>query len=250
LRLALAAVVAGVLVLASACAATGPANPGGANRSAAEINVQLGVGYLQQNRLDLAHEKLTRALEQDPRLPSAHMVIAVLYEHLREIELAEKHYRRAVTLDPKDSAAQNNLGRFLCTQGKLVEAERHFLVALQDPLYATPEVAHTNAGICAKRKPDVVKAERHLRSALQANPRYAPALIEMAKLAYEQEQYLPARAYLERYSGVVPHDAESLWLGIRIERKLGDQNAVASYALRLKANFPDSEETQWLLRSE
>ena len=41
--------------------------------------------------------------------------------------------------------------------------------------------------------------------------------------------------------------AESLWLGLRIERKLGNKTAEASYALQLKRKFPDSPQTQALL---
>lgn len=219
-------------------------------RAAAEANVHLGVGYLQQGKYDLALAKLEKALEQDPSLPSAHNVIAVLHERLNQPDLAERHYRRALSLAPDDAGTHNNYGRFLCMQNRLREAEEQFLVALKNPLYQTPEVARTNAGICALRVPDKAKAEEHFRSALKANPHYREALIEMAKLSLEQENYMLARAYLQRYLEVGPKSAESLWLGVRIERKLGNRSAAASYALLLKSNFPDAEETRWLLQSE
>ncbi len=219
-------------------------------RAAAEANVQLGVGYLQQGKYDLALAKLEKALEQDSSLPSAHNVIAVLHERLNQPDLAEQHYRRALSLAPDDSGTHNNYGRFLCVQNRLREAEEQFLIALKNPLYQTPEVASTNAGICALRVPDKAKAEGYFRSALKANPRYREALIEMAKLSLEQEDYPLARAYLQRYLEVGPKSAESLWLGVRIERKLGNRSAAASYALLLKSNFPDAEETRWLLQSE
>lgn len=239
------------LELGVAGCSTAPEQVGERNlRTAAEANVQLGVGYLQQGKYDLALAKLEKALEQDSSLPSAHNVIAVLYERLNQPDLVERHYRRALSLAPDDAGTHNNYGRFLCMQNRLREADKQFLIALKNPLYQTPEVAHTNAGICALRVPDKAKAEGHFRSALKANPRYREALIEMAKLTLEQENYLPARAYLQRYLEVGPKSAESLWLGVRIERKLGNRSAAASYALLLKSNFPDAEETRWLLQSE
>jgi type IV pilus assembly protein PilF len=37
-----------------------------------------------------------------------------------------------------------------------------------------------------------------------------------------------------------------LWLAIQIERALGDTNLEASYALELRKNYPESEQTQLL----
>jgi type IV pilus assembly protein PilF len=41
--------------------------------------------------------------------------------------------------------------------------------------------------------------------------------------------------------------AETLWLGIKIERALGDKDAVASYALQLRQEYPNSDQTRLLL---
>ena len=55
--------------------------------------------------------------------------------------------------------------------------------------------------------------------------------------------------YLQRYLEVGKHTSKSLWLGIRIERDLGDNNAASSYAMLLKAKYPDAPETRELLAS-
>ena len=104
---------------------------------------------MNQGRLDFALEKFKKALKQNPDSVSAHNAIAVLYEELGETRLAERHYRKAVQLDPKDSLALNNYGQYLCRVGRWKDAERYFNKATRDPLYKTPEVALTNAGICA-----------------------------------------------------------------------------------------------------
>lgn len=216
----------------------------------AETHVKLGVGYLQQGQRDLALSRLRRALELDPNLPSGHNAIAILYEQLGEMERAAQHYQRAVELGPQDSSAHNNYGAFLCKRNELDKAEEQFLLALKNPLYETPELAYENAGLCALRKPDAAKAETYFRSALQLNPKLPASLYQMALLHFERGDYLPARGYLQRYTEVAKHNAQSLWLGIRIERALGDKNAVASYTLLLRSNFPDSEEAKLLQELE
>ena len=40
--------------------------------------------------------------------------------------------------------------------------------------------------------------------------------------------------------------AESLWLGVRVERRLGDRNSEASYAMQLRNKFPNSVEARAL----
>jgi type IV pilus assembly protein PilF len=44
--------------------------------------------------------------------------------------------------------------------------------------------------------------------------------------------------------------AEVLWLGVRVERKLGDRNSEESYALQLRNNFPNSSEARALLAGQ
>ncbi|GAB6040518.1 type IV pilus biogenesis/stability protein PilW [Endothiovibrio diazotrophicus] len=213
-------------------------------------NVQLGIAYLRKGNLERALNKLRKAVEQDPDLPAAHNALGLLYERLGETERAEEHYRRAANLDRGDSMAQNNYGQFLCKQGRFEEGEQRFLQALANPLYRTPEVAYANAGLCLRKAGDGEKAEEYLRKALQIAPTYAQALLEMARISVERQEFLQARAFLQRYLAVEKQSAETLWLGILTERALGDRDAVASYQLRLKNQFPQSEEARLMRRME
>lgn len=228
------------------CAATPGPGPGTAGDELAEINTQLGIGYLQEGDNETAMRRLQRALEIDRNYAPAHSAIAVLYQRLGETDKAAHHFERAVRLNPKDSGSLNNYGQFLCQQGRSAEAQAMFQRALENPLYPTPEAAYLNAGTCALRDQDTATAEEMFRRALQVNPRMPAALLQMSTLSYEQQRFLPARGYLQRYLEVGPHTAQSLWLGIRVERQLGDRDAVASYSLMLRRNFPDSPEAGWL----
>jgi type IV pilus assembly protein PilF len=234
-----------VAVVVSACTSMPTQEPTKARRMA-EANVQLGVAYMRQDDLETALMKLQKALEQDPKLPSAHHSIAILYDRLGKDALAEEHYKTCLQLNPDESRAQNNYGRFLCTKGRYAEAEEHFIKAAGNPLYADKAGALTNAGICANRIPDTNKADHFFRQALDHDPEYPQALLQMVNLNFNAGNYLSARAYLERFKGVASHDAESLWLGVRVEDALGDNDASSSYALLLKNKFPATRQAKYL----
>jgi type IV pilus assembly protein PilF len=234
-----------LLPFLGACAPQSSVKKGDA-KNTASLNVDLGKVYIGQHDYNRAMEKLKRALTEDPNYAPAHNTIAVLYWRLGEMDKAEQHFRRAVELAPKDSLIHNSYGAFLCARNQIPEAEAQFEAALRNPLYDNPEIAYTNAGICALRTPDKAKAEKYFRAALRRAPRFAPALFHMAEISYEQKKFLQARGYYQRYREVGPENAASLWLGILIENKLNNQDAVASYALRLKNKFPDSNEARLL----
>lgn len=223
--------------------------PGGTASQLASVNTQLGLGYLRNGQLDLAWERLNTALQADPGYATAHNGIALVYDRLNEPEKAEEHFKRAIELNPTDSAAQTNYGAFLCQHGRMAEGEKYFMMAVKNPLYAKPAMAYTNAGTCKLQADDPTGAEAYFRAALRSDPRFPLALLNMAQVSYDGGNYLAARAYMQRFEEVSKHNSRSLWLGIRIEEKLGDKDAVSSLAMLLKANYPDSPETQLLLES-
>lgn len=215
----------------------------------AETNLNLGIAYMQRGEYEKALEKLDRAYKADPGYYNTHYAYGLLYQKLGKPKLADEHFRKAISLNPADSATRNAYGQFQCLQGHYKKAEKLFQEAADNPLYETPEVPLANAGLCAVQNKDDAKAETYFRHALDINPRIPLALIQMSRLSYNRGKFLSARGYLQRFQEVAKHTPESLWLGIRIERELGDENAVASYGLLLKNNFPDSDETALYLES-
>lgn len=211
---------------------------------------ELGVEYYRQGKLELSRTKLEKALELDPDLPQAHGAIAVLYEKVGENKLAEKHYKKALRLSPDNAREQNNYGQFLCFQERYQEANEEFMKAAKNPFYAAPQVPYTNAGLCAKRIPDLAMAEQYFRQALQVDPKFAPALLQMAMAKFEAGRFLSARAYLERFQAVTEHNPESLWLAVQTEFALRDHTASGRYAVLLRENFPKSEQAVMLLEWE
>lgn len=214
-----------------------------------EVNTELGLAYLQERDLERALINLTKAVEQDPNNAKAQAAIAVVYEHLGRSDRANSHYARAVALDPLDSYARNAYGVYLCRKGEVDVALTHFEAAVDNPLYPQPEVALANAGQCVSSR-DRAQAENYLRAALRRNPQFAPALLQMSRISYDTGNALSARGYLQRFLAVAKHIPQSLWLGIQVERELGDRDAVASYSMLLQGQYPDSEEARQLQESK
>ena len=231
-------------VLWQGCVTTSNVNGGPVSEGDAAIaNLNLGAAYLRQGRPEVALESLKRAIEQDPRLASAHAAIAIAYDQLNEVELAEEHYRRAVQLEPANGAALNSYAVFLCRRSRWTDAEAVFRRSIDNQSYATPWVAMTNAGTCARGANDLAKAEQYYRQALARNDAFPDALNGMMELSYQSGNYLQARAFMQRLFAAQPNpDARSLWMCYHIETNLDDETAAGRCAERLGERYPASPE--------
>ncbi|MGZ8929321.1 MAG: type IV pilus biogenesis/stability protein PilW, partial [Methylobacter sp.] len=165
------AVFAGIL---AACTPLG--KTGVKKKETAETHLQLGVRYMNLNKLDIAKENLLKAVEYDSGNAQAHNSLAVLYEKLKQYDDAEDEYETALSLKPDDVGAQNNYGRFLCERGETDKGLALLTKAGSDPLNERSWMALTNAGLCLLNKGDKQQAEPYLRQALELNKTYAPAL--------------------------------------------------------------------------
>ena len=224
--------------------------PSATTNEAAATNLRLAVEYMQRKEYETALEKLDRARQADPGYALTYNTYGVLYQTLGDNARAEQNFKRALQLGGDDSATMNNYGRFLCQQNRVDEADAVFRKAANNPLYEAREIPLTNAGICMLGSKRLPEAEKYFRGALELNPRMPTALLQMSRLTFEQGDALRARGYLQRYLEVGNPTAESLWLGIQIEEKLGDKDAVSSYSMMLRNNFPDSEQAQKLRPAE
>jgi type IV pilus assembly protein PilF len=252
------AVVAAVCLVSAGCATTedsavgaqtAPA-PDTSARTRARVHTELAASYFELGNMGVALEEVREALRADPGYAPANNVAGLIYAQLKEDRLAEESFQTALQINPSDFDAHNNYGRFLCERKQEREAVKHFLAAVGNPLYTTPERSWVNAGMCARRAGDVPAAEGYFQQALKLRPGQPQALYQMADLAYARRNYVQAKGYLRRLTQVTTATAEVLWLGVRVERRLGDRASEASYALQLRNRYPNSREAQALLAGQ
>ncbi|NEV61717.1 type IV pilus biogenesis/stability protein PilW [Thiorhodococcus minor] len=217
--------------------------------SPAELYVKMAEEYYARGQIDVAFRRAQQAIEADKKYPRAQIWIAFLLEELRQPEDAVKHYQRAIKLAPKSSDILNAYASFLCRQGSYAEADGYFSQAIDNPVYATPWIAMTNAGDCATKAGNTAKAESYYRSAMEASPAFGAPLVKMAELAMARGDAKTAKGYIDRYFEpstlrTAGASYKALQVGARAERKLGNRKRAAYYERVLKANFPQAPKTR------
>ena len=218
----------------------------GSGRERARAHTDLASGYFEVGNLAVALEEARIALSADANYAPAYNVLGLVHMDLKENPQAQANFEKALSLAPTDPDANHNYGWFLCQTGHEREAGRYFQAAVRNPLYSTPQKTYTLAGMCALRMKDEAQALDDFERALRLDPNYGSALIPLAQLRYRRGELEQARALLARFNRQSEGTAESLWLALRVERRLGDKAAETSYADQLRRRFGTSAEYQSL----
>jgi type IV pilus assembly protein PilF len=248
----------GLCLLIYACAGGGAHSPGSTTDSsratrlqaAAKINLQLGVGYLQEGNLPIAKEKLERASSEDPHNPEVHGAMALLDERLGKDKEADKEFRTALELDSHDPSMLNNYAVYLCSHQRADEGVRYFEQAASNPLYRTPWAAYTNAGVCMRAAHRDADAAQRFARALQSNPAYPEAVFQASDLDYQQQKLADARFRIDVFLLTNPATPDLLLLAYRIAQSQQDGVAQQRYGARLTQEFPGSDQARALAASK
>lgn len=211
-------------------------------RQSIQTNLARTLQRMQEGDLTAAEKDVRAALKMDPASVDALTLLAVIEDRQGRLDKAGESYRRAAELAPGMGATQNNYGTWLCANGFAAESLVWFDRAISAPEYAAAGSALANAGSCALKSGQRERAARDLRQALAQDPRSAVALEAMAELEFGQQQYLSARAFVERRLAAAPATAAVLKLASQIEDRLGDKAAASRYVQRIRAEFPDAQD--------
>ncbi len=222
----------------------------GAPRARARVHTELAGAYYERGNMGVALEELRIAISADPAYAPAYNVLALVHADLRENAQAEANFEHALRLNATDADVNHNYGWFLCRTDREEESLRYFMAAVRNPLYATPQKSYALAAACALRKNRDNDALDYFERALRLDPNYLTAIIGVAQIRYKRGQLAEARTLVNRYHKLVEPTAESLWLGLRIERKMGDKGAESSYASRMRRQYSGTPEYQDLQKGQ
>jgi type IV pilus assembly protein PilF len=228
---------------------TGGVNPDADEGDAADLNYQLGARYYRNGNYELARDRLLYSLELNPKNAVAHYTLALTYEQLENLRLATDSYEAAIRISPRDHNVQNAYAVFLCNQKQFDKAATHFDRAIETENNDNSEVAMTNAGVCLLQKPDAERAEGYFRQALNVKSNYGEALIQLCLMKFSAQDYLAARAFLQRFLSSNAPTPGVLYLGVRIEEELGDDRARTDYSNQILRDFPTSPEARRILQT-
>jgi type IV pilus assembly protein PilF len=258
MRIVLAALIAAALAAGCGTPGGGPAEPTGQTisgdstepRNRARIRTELASLYYSQGNMAVALEELRLALVADPNYALAYSMLGAVYMELKETQLAQQNFERALRLSPGDYDINHRYAWFLCQTAREPESLKYFQQAMRNPLNPTPWRSSAAAGVCSLRKGLDKEAETYFQTALKQDPDDLASLVNLGQLRYRQGSLEEARKLVARFNKLVEPTPESLWLALRIERKLGERAAEANLGSQLRRRFPASREYQQLQRGE
>jgi type IV pilus assembly protein PilF len=246
------AVIAVLLALAAGCSTTpeGPTTATGGTqggestdpRNRSRVHTELASLYYARGNMSVALDELRVAVAADQSYAPAHSMFGTVYMALSENKLAQSSFEKAVSLAPTDPDINHNYGWFLCQTGRAPESIRYFQQAVKNPLYPTPWRTYSAAGVCTQLTGNLKDAEDYFQRALRLEPDEPTALLQLGQIRYRQAKFDEARRLVSRYNKLVTASAESLWLALRIERRMGEKVAEQSFANQLRRRFPSSPE--------
>lgn len=211
-------------------------------RKRARIRLQLAVGYFEQGQTTVALDEVKQALVIDPSFAEAYNVRGLVYMRLNDNRLAEESFRRALYFNPRDANVQHNLGWLLCQQDKYAEGIDLFTRALDNPTYGGRAKTLLTKGLCQTRAGQLAEAERSLAKSYELDAGNPVTGYNLASLLYGRRDYARAQFYIRRINNSDLANAETLWLGIKVEHRLGDSVARDQLGTQLRNRYPKSRE--------
>lgn len=250
-----AGLAAVVLVGVSGCASkfdsSGPSG-GGAEmvtasdepdaRKRARIRLQLAVGYFEQGQTTVALDELKQSIAADPTYGDAYNLRGLIYMRLNDFRFAEENFKRALDISPRDSNVMHNLGWLYCQQARYPESQQVFTKALSDPLYGERAKSFMAMGLCQVRAGQPAEAEASLLKSYEYDAGNPVTAYNLAMLLFKRGDFVRTLFYVRRLNNSELANAESLWLGIKVERRLNNREAVEQLSGQLMKRFPQSPE--------
>jgi type IV pilus assembly protein PilF len=161
---------------------------------------------------------------------------------LGDVTRARESFDRALSLAPRDPDILHNRGWLLCQQGEHARAVQAFAQSLADPLYTQRARTLLAQGVCQLHAGDAEAAQASLSRALALDPTHPLTRYHLAQALLRRGDLSGARAQTQSLNDSVFANAQTLWLGIRVERRSRNPEAVARLAQRLEREHPQSQE--------
>jgi type IV pilus assembly protein PilF len=211
-------------------------------RKRARIRMELAIGYFEQGQTNVALDEVKQVIASDPAFPDAYNLRGLIYMRLNDMGQAEESFRRAVALNPGDPNVQHNYAWLLCQQGRYDESQRAFDIAMANPLYTGRAKTLMAQGLCQARAGRMEEAERSLARSYELDAANPITGYNLASLLFRRGDFTRAQFYIRRLNNSELANAESLWLGIKVERRLNDQVAMRQLGEQLTKRFARSRE--------
>jgi type IV pilus assembly protein PilF len=212
------------------------------NRRRARIRLELAAGYYEEGKADVALDELKQVIAADPSFPDAYNLRGLVYMRLGDTRQAEENFRRALAFNGRDSNVHHNYGWLQCQLGRYPESVRSFELALGNPVYGGRAKTLMAMGLCQARAGQRPEAERALARSYELDAGNPITGYNLAQLLYQRGDFQRAQFYIRRLNNSELANAETLWLGIKVEQRMNDTTAMDQLGDQLRKRFPQSRE--------
>lgn len=211
-------------------------------RKRARIRLELAVGYFEQGQTTIALDELKQSIASDPTYSEAYSLRGLIYMRLNDFQVAEESFKKALVISPQNSGVMHNLGWLLCQQARYSEAQQYFSQALLNPQYGERAKTLRAQGLCQASAGLKKDAELSLLKSYEFDAGNPVTAYNLAVLLFQRNDFARAQFYIRRLNNSELANAESLWLGVKVERSLGHSDAMQQLAVQLIKRFPQSPE--------
>lgn len=218
-------------------------------RRRARIRLELAVGYFEQGQTTIALDELKQSIVADPTFGEAYNLRGLIYMRLNDFRFSEESFRKALSINPQNSNVVHNLGWLLCQQARYPESMLMFSQALSNPQYGERAKTLMAQGLCQIGAGQAADAELSLLKSYEFDAGNPVTAYNLAKLLFQRDDFVRARFYVRRLNNSELANAESLWLGVKVERRMNNRDAMLQLATQLQKRFPQSREAASYQRS-
>jgi len=213
-----------------------------AERKRARIRVELALGYLEQGKATIALDEIKQAILIDPTYSDAFSLRGLIYMRLNDFGIAEESFNKSLALKPRDSNVLHNMGWLKCQDGRYAQSITYFSQALANPLYTERAKTYMAQGLCQIKAGQLPDAEASLVKSYEYDAGNPVTGYNLSNVLFQRKEYVRAQFYIRRLNNTDMANAETLWLGMKIERRMANLEAMNQLASQLMKRFPQSEQ--------
>ena len=210
----------------------------------ARIRMELAANYLQAGQPQIALNEVAQAIALEPRNADALALQGLLLMNLQDYPAARASLQQSLSLQPHEARTLHNIGWLECLEGRHAQGIAVLDRALATPRYGESARTLMAKGMCQRQAGDLPAAEATFFRAYELDAGNPVVAYHLADLLFQRRELERARFYARRLNNGEYANAESLWLGIRVEKAIGDSAAVRQLAEQLQRRYPDSKEWQ------
>ncbi|NVO05188.1 MAG: type IV pilus biogenesis/stability protein PilW [Rhodoferax sp.] len=220
------------------------------SRKRATNRLKLAVLYFQDAKFNFALDEIKQAIQTDSNWFEPYGMRGLIYLQTGDYALAEGSFQKALAINPQSADTMHNYGFLLCKMKRPAEAQKMFNAALAEPAYGQRAKTWSALANCQLGNGQQAEAEASFMRSYELDAANPATGYMLANLMFQRGDAVRAQFYARRVNNGERASAESLWLGVKIERSLGNREAQAQLEAQLRRRFGQSTQAMALERGE